>query len=267
MTCAIGSGHTITLSDDGFVYSFGQNDIGQLGLGHNNIVPFPCRIPNLPQIKQVSCGWNFTVCVDFEGFIWTFGGSIESQQGFAKNLNSNLKSPQQILNIPPVLSVSCGAHHTLIISNDSDLWSCGDNKFGQLCLGKGQKGIDRPTFKQTPFSNISKISSGNRHSLFQNNKGEIFSCGFNALGDCGLGHFESPQFTPILIPNLPSNIIHFVCGGYHNLFLDSEGNVFSVGFNQFGQLGLGHNENKNVLLYCIKSNTKYTSHSIHFLYL
>ena len=33
----------------------------------------------------------------------------------------------------------------------------------------------------------------------------------------------------------------------HNLFLDSEGNVFSVGNNRYGELGLGHNTNQNVL--------------------
>ena len=49
------------------------------------------------------------------------------------------------------------------------------------------------------------------------------------------------QIAPSLISNTPENIVHFVCGGYHNLFLDSEGNVFSVGANEYGQLGLGHN--------------------------
>ena len=83
--------------------------------------------------------------------------------------------------------------------------------------------------QKTSFSNISKISTGSYHSLFQNTKGEIFACGNNRAGQCGLGHFGSPQLTPILIPNLPSNIVHFICGSRHNLFLDSEGNVFSVG--------------------------------------
>ena len=59
--------------------------------------------------------------------------------------------------------------------------------------------------------------------------------------------FNHPQITPNLIPNLPSNIIQFVCGSSQNLFLDSEGNVFSVGRNEHGQLGLGHNTNQNEL--------------------
>ena len=71
--------------------------------------------------------------------------------------------------------------------------------------------------QKTSFSNISKVSTGSFHSLFQNNEGEIFSCGYNRYGQCGLGHFDTPQITPSLILNLPSNIVHFVCGGLPKL--------------------------------------------------
>ena len=239
---ACGSSHTITLSIDGTLHSFGRNSEGQLGLGHNNHVSLPTPISNLPKIMQISCGGNFTVCIDYEGFIWSFGENIYGQLGTGNKTNFNI--PQQILEIPPVLSVSCGFDHTLIITNDSNLWSCGYNSYGQLCLGNKESQI-KP--QKTSFSNIIKISAGNFHSLFQNNKGEIFSCGKNKEGQCGLGHYNSPQLAPTLITNLPSNIVQFVCGYCQSLFLDSEGNVYSVGYNGFVSLGLGHNINWNVL--------------------
>ena len=242
--CVSGSYHTITLSDDGTVHSFGRNREGELGLGHNRNVSLPTPIPNLPQINMISCGYGFTVCVDYEGFIWSFGENYYGQLGTGNKTDFNV--PQKILDLPPVLSVSCGSYHTLIITNicNSELWSCGINDEGQLCHGDEE---NRSKHQKTPFSNISKISACYEHSLFQNNKGEIFSCGSNQFGECGLGHNNHPQITPNLIPDAPSNIVHFVCGFHHNLFLDSDGNVFSVGFNEFGQLGLGHNTNQNVL--------------------
>ena len=160
------------------------------------------------------------------------------------NKTPDFDVPQKILDIPPVVSVSCGSFNTLIITNDSNLWSCGNNEYGQLCHGDTE---DRVKPQKTSFSNISKISAGHSHSFFQNNNGEIFSCGYNSRGQCGLGHFDSPQITPSLIPNLPSNIVQFICGGGQSLFLDSEGNVFSVGKNAEGQLGLGHSVSQNVL--------------------
>ena len=256
MACACGYDHTITLSDDGTLHSFGYNRKGQLGLGHNNDVSLPTPIPNLPKmnmvscggfftlpkITQISCGGLFTVCVDHEGYIWSFGENNSGQLGTGNTTDLNV--PQKILNIPPVHSVSCGYDYTLIITDDDNLWSCGGNHLGQLCHGDKEA---RSNPQKTSFSNISNISAGCYHSLFQNNKGEIFSCGFNEYGQCGLGHFNENEITPSLIPNLPSNIVHFVCGNHQSLFLDSEGNVFSVGDNEEGQLGLGHNTNQNVL--------------------
>ena len=124
------------------------------------------------------------------------------------------------------------------------MWSCGHNYYGQLCLGN-KESQSKP--RQTSFSNITKISAGNSHSLFQNDKGEIFACGDNHYGECGLGHFNDPQITPSLILNAPPNIVQFICGYAHSLFLDSGGNVFSVGRNRYGNLGLGHNTNQNEL--------------------
>ena len=51
--------------------------------------------------------------------------------------------------------------------------------------------------------------------------------------------------SPIL--NQPENIIQFCCGYHQTYFLDGKGNVFSVGFNAFGNLGLGHNTTQNIL--------------------
>ena len=187
--------------------------------------------------------------MDHEGFIWSFGSNAYGQLGTGNT--TNFKVPQKLLDIPPVHSVSCGYAHTLIITNDlrsfgdnddhklesfvltitsdSNLWSCGRNNFGQLCHGDTE---DRSKPQKTFFSNISKISAGLYHSLLQNDAGEIFSCGENEWGQCGLGHFNDPQIIPSFNPDTPSNIVHFVCGAYHNLFLDSEGNVFSVGDNE-----------------------------------
>ena len=242
MACSIGTFNTITLSDDGVVHAFGKNDVGQLGFAHNKDVSLPTPIPNLPKIKMIACGGcNFTVCVDHEGFIWSFGENNWGQLGTGNTTKFNV--PQKIQDIPPVLSVACGLGHTFIITDKLDLWSCGNNESGQLCLGNKEFEF-QSKFQQTLFSNISKVSLGASYSLFQDNNGEIYSCGDNSKGELALGHINSPQITPTKIPNLPTNIVQFICGLQHSLFLDSEGKVFSTGYNYFGQLGLSHNINQ-----------------------
>ena len=242
MTVCCGVYHTIALSNDGTLHSFGYNGNGQLGLGNNNDVSIPSRITTLPKISQLSCGAYFTFCIDYEGFLWAFGANNYGQLGTGNTTSFNV--PQKILSIPPVHSVSCGAEHTLIITNDSNLWGCGRNGEGQLFLNNKE---NQSKFHQTSFSNISKIYAGGYHSLFQNNKGEIFACGENSSGECGLGHFNSPQIQVSPILNPPENIVHFCCGYSQSYFLDCKGNVYSVGYNGDGELGLGHNTNQNTL--------------------
>ena len=99
VACSCGCHHTITLSNDGTIHSFGRNYEGVLGLGHNNDVSLPTPILNLPKINLISCG-------DYEGFIWSFGENNCGQLGTGNTTNLNV--PQKLVNIPPVLSVSCG---------------------------------------------------------------------------------------------------------------------------------------------------------------
>ena len=231
-----GEWHTITLSYRGVVHAFGQNVNGQLGLLYCSSVTLPTRIPILPKIKQIACGAFFTVCVDIEGFLWSFGQNHCGQLGIGNT--SKCYIPQKIQDIPPVQSVACGFNHTCIITNNSDLWSCGSNTYQELCL---ENQGDQSNFQKTKFSNVVKVSLGDGHTLFQNKDEEIYSCGLNKSGELGLGHFNFNQSTPTPIPNLPPNIVQFVCGYEHNLFLDDVGNAYSVGY-RFGQLG-----NQNVL--------------------
>ena len=95
MACGSGQLHTITLSDDGTAHSFGRNNVGQLGLGHNHDVSVPTPIPNLPKINMVYCSGYFTVCVDHEGFIWSFGENFCGQLGTGSTTNFNV--PQNLL--------------------------------------------------------------------------------------------------------------------------------------------------------------------------
>ena len=237
MYCSTGEVHTVTISDDGTLFAFGSNGNGQLGLGSKcNDVLVPRCIPHLPKIKVVSCGSFYTVCVDYEGSMWSFGSNENGQLGTGNKISHKL--PQKIGDLPPIHSVSCGRAHTLMLTNSKDLWSCGNNDYGQLCT-LSVRNQSKP--QKTRFSCISIISTGDNYSIFRNNKGEIFVCGQNDKGQLGLGSRSTHQIKPLL---LRKAFVQICSGKNHSLYLDSNGNVFSVGHNANGQLGNGNTTNQ-----------------------
>ena len=258
MLCSTGWQHTITVSETGTVYSFGSNHFGQIGYEDDAEVRVPKSIAALQKITKVSCGGYFTTCLDEEGCLWSFGANTYGQLGIGSKIKS--KIPQKIKDIPAVIDISCGGEHVLIITIDSNLWACGLNEYGQLGLEREETIEESPkypfassyasmkyyclNFKKTSFSNVSKISAGYDHSLFQIDE-KIFACGSNSTGELGLGH-NSNQIGPCVI-NAPLNIMDITCGCHHSLFLDTEGNVYSVGSNDFGQLGINNTNNQNTL--------------------
>ena len=243
MSCCTSKESTYCLSDDGTVHSFGSNSNGQLGLSSNEKdFNIPSPIFGLPKIQVIACGGEFAACIDNTESLWTFGCNLYNQLGHCHRVNYNF--PKKVENIPPVSSVSCGLSHILVITIDSDLWGFGNNEYGQLFLEENQEKRHLP--KQTSFSGILKISCGGIHSFFQDYSGKIYGCGSNAAGQLGSGLDLKFQIKACLIQNQP-NIVQFCCGFYHSLFLDVEGNVYSVGQNHYGQLGLGNNLKKNKL--------------------
>ena len=99
-------------------------------------------------------------------------------------------------------------------------------------------------FSNTP-SNIVHIVCGSLRSLFLDSEGKLWSYGSNYCGQLGIvGSRTDVTLEPEAIVNIPpmidiycgtshtpSNIVHIVCGSLRSLFLDSEGNLFSVKHN------------------------------------
>lgn len=77
---ATGWAHTVALTQKGNVYLWGDNRLGQLGLGEEFWLP-PSRHPKLKDIQSVACGSQFTYFIDSSGKIYSTGAGTEFQLG------------------------------------------------------------------------------------------------------------------------------------------------------------------------------------------
>jgi alpha-tubulin suppressor-like RCC1 family protein len=58
-----GMHHSLALSAEGHVYSFGRGDSGQLGIGEKEAEPCPTRVQIGDPVASINCGSNHSMAV------------------------------------------------------------------------------------------------------------------------------------------------------------------------------------------------------------
>ena len=100
------------------------------------------------------------------------------------------------------------------------------------------EGIDELT-QRVAAQSINLGSAGN--FIWVGN--EVFACGYNYLGQLGLGdNLNRNSFTNV--PNIPGKVLQIAAGLYSAYLLTDQG-LFACGGNRYGQLGLGDNIDRN----------------------
>ena len=252
----------------GVIISFGNNSHNETGLDKTDKITAPHIIYKLKNeiINHIYAGWEHNIVISNDGDIFSFGHNQFYQCGLP-NLNKNqenIKDPRNISKLHNIkaLSASCGNEHSLILSKEHIVYSCGNSEDGVLGINLNNKNnIKQFKFNKINFgeytNKIIEISSGTVHNLALTYDGKIFSWGSSQGGQLGLPlkilenhpNFQNNFFisTPINVQindknkndNSEINIIKISCGEAHSLALTNEGKVYSWGFGSNGQLGLG----------------------------
>jgi len=134
-----------------------------------------------------------------------------------------------------VKDVAAGSYHTLIVTSNGDLYTCGDNTYGQLGLGDTTV---RPSFELVGKGFVA-AAAGFAFSLALKKNGDLYAFGqyrFNASG--------SPNYdigtSPVLIG---SGFAKIAAGHRHGLAIANDTRLYSFGVGAQGQLGNGDHGN------------------------
>ncbi len=251
----------------GAVYTVGNGDCGQLGLGEEED-----DAESIVAIKELSKGivrmsaaplHNAAITVD--GKVWTWGCNDDCALG----RTGPERSPALITALPAdakVIQVSSGDCHTAMLTSDGRVFACGTykNSNGYIGFRPGQEKEPVPALVPGLPSHKLKgkravqIASGVNHTAALLEDGTVHVWGDGEQGQLGrvvrARHKENALCArdPVVFPRAPGakgrgkagvpRIVRIFCGEYHCLALDSEHNVYAWGLNNFGQLGVGDHE-------------------------
>ncbi|XP_016420884.1 probable E3 ubiquitin-protein ligase HERC4 isoform X2 [Sinocyclocheilus rhinocerous] len=234
-----GRRHSVFLLEDGTVYTCGCNDLGQLG--HDKARKKPEQVVSLDaqNIVSVSCGAAHTLALNDKGQVFAWGLGSDRQLGLS-NIEDCIRIPRTVKSLSElhIAQVACGYCHSLALARGGQIFSWGQNKYGQLGLGMQGASVSSPQVIQSlqgvPFA---QISAGGAHSFGLTLSGAVFGWGRNKFGQLGLSDNDDRYFPALLKTLRSQRVVYVCCGEDHTAVLTKEGGVFTFGAGGYGQLG------------------------------
>ncbi len=262
--------NVLIVTQDDKTYALGNNTFSQLGFGHNRVVKEIRIVKELcdQQIINFANGEYHCVALNSSGKVYCWGWNRWGVLGIESQDESYIKPTlNEHLNNEFVIDISCGAEHSLALTNSGEVYAWGWNHFGQIgnCCNDNQL----IPIKGEGFNNkrVVMISCGWGHSMALTECGHVYSWGDNDCGQLGIGstaHSNEPEVVEVIDESKRNVFIKKIsCGITHSLLLSSDGNIYAFGSNKFGEMG-NQSERNELTPQKIKMETKIIDISSHW---
>ena len=168
---------SLAIRNDGSLWSWGSNRLGQLGDGTTESRFSPVMI--MDNVVSVAAGSNTAMAIRADGSLWGWGHNSDGQVGDGTTIDR--LSPEWIMD--DVIAVSVGSVHSMAIRSDGSLWAWGSNSCGEL----GDGTTTRRTEPVMVKDDVIAVSAGGAHTLAIKNDGSLWAWGANQSGQLGDG--------------------------------------------------------------------------------
>jgi alpha-tubulin suppressor-like RCC1 family protein/uncharacterized membrane protein len=237
---AAGIWHSLFLKSDGSLWGMGHNGYGQLGDGTTVSRATPVQIAS-SGVTAIGAGFHGSLFLKSDGSLWAMGLNDWGQLGDGTTTDAHV--PEQI--VPNgVAAIAVGFLHTLFLKSDGSLWGMGNSSYeGSGALGDG---TSTSSPKQIVSSNVTAIAAGYVYSLFVKSDGSLWAMGNNRFGQLGDGTTNNASAPEQIVSSGVTAVAADGSDVSHSLFLKSDGSLWGMGCNGYGQLGDGTTNDSRV---------------------
>uniref|UniRef100_A0A1A9WTS1 RCC1-like domain-containing protein n=1 Tax=Glossina brevipalpis TaxID=37001 RepID=A0A1A9WTS1_9MUSC len=243
---AAGGMHSLLLTLEGHVYSFGCNDEGALGRNGSEFIPSIINLPD--KVVKISAGDSHSACLLEDGRVFGWGSFRDSHGNMGLTLQGNQPLPIDILPGESCCNIASGADHLVILSCVGQVYTIGCGEQGQLgrvslrsASGDGRYGkTDLLTPRQVVIRRAKLIENiwATTYCTFlkESQTGNIWAFGLNNFKQLACSKDMSPITYPINT-NL-DHVLQIAGGQHHTMLLRDDGRVEVIGCKEYGRLGL-----------------------------
>ena len=193
-----GAYHSLALSADGSVWSWGHGGNGRLGHGDQQVQPLPKKIEALagPRVVAVSAGFGHSFALTADGAVWSWGHGALGQLGHGDEQHQPLPKKVEAFAGQRVVLVSAANNHSFAIIADRAVWSWGYGVSGRLGHGDEQRQLLPKKIEALAGQSVIAVSAASDHIIALTANGAAWSWGYGAGGRLGHGEDQSNQLLP-----------------------------------------------------------------------
>jgi alpha-tubulin suppressor-like RCC1 family protein len=235
VSVAAAGGYSAALKDDGTVWAWGDNSVGELGnsqVGPQSSVPV--QVENLTAVAAISLGGGQSLALKKDGTVYAWGLNTAGQVGDGTTTNRfaavPVKDAASVGTLSRVKAIATGTAFSLALMQDGTVYAWGFNGTGQLGIGPGGNQalpvhvLALPNTGQAILHDVVAISasinaSGSGHSLALIGDGTVAAWGDNFFGQLGDGTSGNDRYTPVQVqltgvPGGPLSHVIAISAGY-----------------------------------------------------
>lgn len=226
-----GTSHSLALSSDGRVFSWGSNSNGRLGDGttSSNKVPIPVSTAGVlagRRITAIAAGDAHSMALSSDGLVFAWGSNDNGQLGDGTTTDRTV--PVAVLTDgalagKTVVAIAAGEDHSIALTSDGMVYAWGRNTYGQLGDGTTTQqtnpvAVSAPGERNT--DPIVAIAAGDHHNIALSASGVAYSWGRNLSGQLGNGGTTQSE-VPISLSATGvlagQRVVSIHAGGSHSL--------------------------------------------------